>query len=374
MFHYLLLALSYILTTKTYRQTKALLKSKFPTSYKSIIPKPSLQPVRIYAQNQPIHPLAYLKQVRSYNQQNRLFATRNFTTSPKITGFRPRHDRSKFPVSRTSKTISAGGAVPFASSLRPNLTGGALPRSAGGYGLSGSGVRHFSHTSGAQTQVVQNVSAGIRAFCIGGGKARFDGVDPVTGQKKYKSVTTTEKDNVYNAWESSFPKSTRGTNLEFRLSPTITALAPSFLSLSSSSHPPAAKITFLNDIVLDNLAKDFGRILRDLSIILADLRGLATIGEFPITLVPSSTGSILRVRFEGCDADLVSRLCDELGIRRGMIVEDAAWSEAKDIRPTLSLPSMRSAHRRHTSTRSEYDSHSDDGKEYFQTKVPSEPK
>ena len=50
-----------------------------------------------------------------------------------------RPDRSKFLDTRTGRAISQfAGRAPFASTLRPNLTGGALPRTAGGYGL-GSG-------------------------------------------------------------------------------------------------------------------------------------------------------------------------------------------------------------------------------------------
>lgn len=172
--------------------------------------------------------------------------------------------------------------------------------------------------------MIHNVSAGIRAFFVGGGKARFDGVDPVTGEKRFRSVSATE-DAVYMQWESPISSSMKGTNLEFKLSPTITALCPSFSSDKSSFD-----MTSLNDIdFLSNLTSDFARAIQDLSLILTDLRALSAFGDLPIFLTHSPTGPILSVRFPGCDADLVSRLCDEVGVRRGVVVEDEGWHTAR---------------------------------------------
>jgi len=261
-------------------------------------------------------------------------------------------------VSKTSRAISQRGAAPFASTLRPNLTGGVLPRSAGGYGLSGAGTRHFSHTSGAQAQVIQNVSAGIRAFFIGGGKARFDGVDPITGEKRFRAATQTE-DAVYTQWESPCATMIRGTTLEFKLSPTITALSPSF----SSAGQENASLISLNDVkLLDNLATDFARALKDLAAILADLNRLSAFGDLPISLTTTPSGPILSVRFPGCDADLVTRLCDEVGISRGVVVENEAWSDEKDVEMALLFPFAPVGGG--TDAVSEYDN----GYEYFETK------
>ena len=302
-------------------KTSSIIRAKLPQP--STTNNASLEPIRIYAQNQPIHPLAYLKQSRSQNS-NRWFSTtaRTFTTSTARAHTGLKYDRSSFPRSKVSKAISQRGYAPFASTLRPNLTGGALPRSAGGYSLGGAGkgVRYFSHTPGAQAQVIHNVSVGIRAFFVGGGKARFDGVDPVTGEKRFRSISQTE-DAVYMQWESPMSSLMRGTNLEFRLSPTITALCPSFPPEMSNFDTIS-----LNDIdLLSNLTSDFARAIQDLTLILTDLRALSTFGNLHISLTHTPTGPVLKVRFPGCDADLVSRLCDEVGVRRGVVVEDEGW-------------------------------------------------
>lgn len=306
-------------------KTSSIIKAKLPQS--STTNNASLQPIRIYAQNQPIHPLAYLKQSRSQNT-NRWFSTTPRTSTTSATKARSgvKYDRSSFPVSKVSKAISQRGSAPFASTLRPNLTGGALSRSAGGYSLGGAGkgARYFSHTPSTQAQVVHNVSAGIRAFFVGGGKARFDGVDPATGEKRFRSVSATE-DAVYTQWESPISSSTKGTNLEFKLSPTITALCPSI-----SSSKPSLNMTSINDIeLLSTLTSDFARAIQDLSLILNDLRALSAFGDLPIFFTHLPAGPTLSVRFPGCDADLVSRLCDEVGVKRGVAVEDEGWNTSE---------------------------------------------
>ena len=189
---------------------------------------------------------------------------------------------------------------------------------------------------------MQNVSAGIRAFFVGGGKARFDGIDPITGEKRFKSVFHTE-DAVYNKWDSSMA-SAKGTSLQFKLSPTITALFPSF---STQSHDSKIDMPSLNSTsLLDTLASDFARALKDLSLILTDLRQLSTFGDLPISLLHTDTGPVLSIRFPGCDADLVHRLCDEVGVKRGMILEDDGWTEGhgeKDVEMALLFPFASSA-------------------------------
>ena len=213
--------------------------------------------------------------------------------------------------------------------------------------------------------MVQNVSTGIRAFLLGGGKARFDGVDPITGEKRFRNVSQTE-DAVYAQWESPLAKSTRGTSLEFRLSPCITTLSP---VLASGNQQSMFSVASLRDItLLDNLATEYAlnyaRALKDLAAILADLRILSVLGELPMSLI-TTPHPVIRVRFPGCDGDLVHRLCVEVGVGRGMIVEDEAWNTEKDVEMALLFPFAP------TGSRDVYNE-SDNGEEYFERISPGQ--
>ena len=169
------------------------------------------------------------------------------------------------------------------------------------------------------------MNAGVRAFFVGGGKARFDGVDPITGEKRFRSVTNTE-DEVLNKFEKHVSGASKGANLEFRLSPTITALFPSTSQTLGSVD------------VLDALSIDFARALKDLSLTLSDLRRLSALGNLPLNVTTTCKGPILSVRFAGCDAETVARLCEELGVFRGIVREDESWDHDKDVEMALLFP------------------------------------
>ncbi|KAL8649779.1 MAG: hypothetical protein Q9210_004200 [Variospora velana] len=305
----------------------ALLRSKLPqvsTGATSAI----LEPIRLSQNSQPIHRIALLKQTRSST-------ARKFSSQAGV--YAKRVDRPAFQNSKVGRAITRSFGSPFASTLRPNLTGGALPRTSGGYSLGGTarGVRHFSHTGGAQAQVIQNVSAGVRAFCVGGGKARFDGLDPTTGAKRFKAVSEAE-DHALRQIQNSTSAWTRGTNLEFRLNPTITAMSASF---PTSTGRGLEGQTLGTEGVLDMLSVDFARALKDLSVVLNDLKRLASFGDLPISLTQTHTaGPVLSIRFAGCDAEAVSRLCDEVGVRRGVVREDEAWNDDRDVEMALLFP------------------------------------
>ncbi|KAL8898507.1 MAG: hypothetical protein Q9207_006662 [Kuettlingeria erythrocarpa] len=305
----------------------ALIRSKLP-QVSTGAANAVLGPIRLASKAQPIHRVALLRQSRSS-------AARKF--SSRATANARRLDLPSFHKTKVGQAVTRSFGSPFASTLRPNLTGGALPRTAGGYSLGGTarGIRHFSHTGGAQAQVVQNVSAGVRAFCIGGGKARFDGFDQRTGAKKFKAVSEAE-DHALRKIQQSPSAWTKGTNLEFRLNPTITAMSASFPTSTGQS---VEGQTLGTEGVLDMLSVDFARALKDLSAILTDLKRLAAFGDLPISLATSSkAGPTLSVRFSGCDAETVSRLCDEVGVRRGVLREDEAWNDDRDVEMALLFP------------------------------------
>lgn len=325
------------------RTTKAL-RSKVANASK---PAQGLQNATIHTVptgRQAIHPLAALRQQRrsarwfATNAQRYFSSTVRRYVSGGTTG--PRIDRSKFPASKTSRRVSQyTGRAPFASALRPNLTGGALPRSQGGYTLGGGGARYFSHSPAAPAEVVNNVSAAVRAFWLSGQRARFDGVDSM-GYAKYRAVSALEDETTKRM--SSYPKFVPGSFVDFQLNPTITALSPLAASLPFSTAPvsharaePSGSVASLNAEVLDELAADFARAFKDLSLVFTDIKRLSALGDLPITL---EKPNVIRIRFPGVDVETVERLCDDLDIRRGCLGEDPEFGAAMGVPVALKFP------------------------------------
>ena len=296
------------------------------------------------AGRQAIHPLAALRQQRSgrwfSTNSQRYFAS---TVRRYISGGNagPRIDRSKFPSSKTSRRVSQfTGRAPFASTLRPNLTGGALPRTQGGYTLGGGGgARYFSHSPVAPAEVVNNVSAAVRAFWLSGQRVRFDGVDSM-GYAKYRAVSMLEDEAVKRL--SSSPKVVPGSFIDFQLSPTITALTPltSALPFSSAAATYACSdrsipVASLDPAILSELAGDFARAFKDLNVTYAEIKRLSALGDLPISLEKSN---VLRIRFPGVDVETVERLCDDLDIRRGSLGEDPEFVATMGVPVALRFP------------------------------------
>lgn len=275
---------------------------------------------------QPLHPLARIRQSqsRSYSTARKAadHSVRSFTTSASGRAG-AKYDRASFPKSRVSSQIQqSSGRAPFASTLRPNITGGTLGRTAGGYTVGSGrvgGARYFSHGPACQAQVVQNVSQAVRAFFIGGQKAQFDGVCPMTGEKRYKAVSALREDTGRKM--RSLPKATPGSYVDFRINPTVTALT-SLSAVTGYNLSESDSADHLNtDGLLNVLSADFSRALKDLAAVLNDLGRLSALGDLPITY----EGSHLRIHFPGCDADSVERLCEELNVSRGTVIQDAAF-------------------------------------------------
>ena len=178
--------------------------------------------------------------------------------------------------------------------------------------------------------MVNNVSQAVRAFWLSGKKARFDGFNARSGEKRFRAVSAlheeaSQKMSMHNAQAP-------GSYLDFKVNPTITAIGP--LSKVPGSSTPDE--TTLNcDGVMDMLSVDFARALKDLAAVMNDLKRLATLGDLPISLVNSST---LRVRFPGCDADLVESLCTELGVRRGLVYQDTDFDAHTGVEMALLFP------------------------------------
>jgi len=208
-------------------------------------------------------------------------------------------------------------------------------------------VRNFSQTPSCQAHVIQNVNAGIRAFFVSGGKARFDGVHPVTGEKRFKTVMPTEE-KVLRTFDTLKTTAVKGTSLEFRLSPTITALLP------SNPGAEATQQSLGTEGLLSALSTDFAHALKTLSLTLADLNRLFALGSLPISLTPTPKGPILSVRFPGCDAATVSLLCEESGVFNGVVREDTAWDESREVEMALLFPFAPTGHEEAESEAADY--------------------
>ncbi|KAF4556901.1 Hypothetical protein D9617_1g087830 [Elsinoe fawcettii] len=264
---------------------------------------------------QSVHPVARIRQGQSgWLNSKRHFhnAVRYLTTTAEGSSGRT---RASIQSATWTAIKQSPGRAPFASALRPNLTGGTLGRTAGGYTLGGGRAgaqRYFSHGPASQTHVVQNVSQAVRAFMLGGQKAQFNGVSPITGEKRYKAVTRLQHDTGKKLRE--IPRTTPGSHVDFSINPTVTALTP----LKSIPGFEDEQQNLNTEGLLDVLSVDFSRSLKELAIVLSDLRKLSVLGDLPITYHNSS----LRIHFPGCDSDAVVRLCDELNIQRGMVVQD----------------------------------------------------
>lgn len=306
-----------------WKSTQHLIESRFPVTLRRTGDL-RLVPVRVRA-DQPLHPVAYLRQNKGrwYTTHSALnAAARRFSTTANGTTPGLKYDRTLFPKSRTSTAVNAlTGRAPFASSLRPNLTGGTLGRTAGGYSLGSGrigGARYFSHTPSAPAQVIQNVSQAVRAFCVSGHKAQFDGFDQQTGRKRFRAVSTHH--DMVTRTVSSLPKATPGSYVDFRVNPTITALTPLSAVTGYTTDSSSKEQNINSSGLLDVLSVDFSRSLKELATILNDLKCLTELGDLPITYTASSAS--LRVHFPGCDAESVERLCQEIGVKRGIVVQD----------------------------------------------------
>lgn len=285
--------------------------------------QPILEPI---SKRQSLHPVAYLRQNKGrwYSTSSNVnAAVRRFTTQ--VTSARGvKYDRASFPVSRTGTVVKGlSGRAPFASTLRPNLTGGTLGRTAGGYSLGSGrvgGARYFSHTPAVPAEIVQNVSHAIRAFCMSGTKAQYDGYNPHTGEKRFRAVSTFQKDTTRRM--QLLPNASPGSYIDFHINPTITALT-SLDSVTGYKSTTASTSQFGKTVntggLMDVLSADFSRALKDLTTVLQDLKRLTELGDMPITYTTSSS---LRVHFPGCDAETVERLCAEIGVQRGTVTQD----------------------------------------------------
>lgn len=323
-----------------FEKTGRLIREKIPQAAKPLEANTEPAYARV-SQRQPVNRLTQIRQAQSRYYSTKHTVNNNVRHYSSQPGPAARPSRASYPSSRTATAVGRlTGRTPFAATLRPNLTGGTLCRSAGGYGLGGGrvgGVRYFSHSPAAPAQVVNNVSQAVRAFWLSGQKARFDGANPRTGEKRFRAVSSLQEEARHTMDMSS--TTAPGSFIDFKVCPTITAVGP----LSTIPRSPSVSScdyemqqdTLNNTVVMSNLSVDFARALKDLAAIMNDLKHLATLGDLPIFLHNSTT---LRVRFPGCDADTVENLCRELNIKRGMVGQDEDFDAQNGTDMALMFP------------------------------------
>ncbi|RMD41134.1 hypothetical protein DV735_g3993, partial [Chaetothyriales sp. CBS 134920] len=277
----------------------------------------------------PIHRFAAIKQSQSrwYSTKQAVNrAVRNYSSEARA-------------GSRTAAALGrASTRSPFASQLRPNLTGGTLSRTAGGYAYGSGrvgGVRHFSHSPAAPAEVINNVSQAVRAFWLSGSRARFDGFNERAGEKKFRLVSQAQDDARHKMDAARMKAQASGSFIDFKVTPTITALGPLANIPRSSAACDCETDSLNNPVMMSSLAVDFARALKDLAAVMNDLKHLATLGDLPLSLEDSHT---LRVRFPGCDMDTVEALCIELNICRGTVGQDEDFDAANGAEMALLFP------------------------------------
>ncbi|KAI6419615.1 hypothetical protein MCOR21_010205 [Pyricularia oryzae] len=268
------------------------------------------QPVTSAARHQPIHPFAFLRQQKrgfrwhSALRNTHYDAVRN-TLRRFISGSARAQPSQSGQTTRWVKQFT--GRAPFASTLRPNLTGGAFPRTAGGYAMPGSGkmggARYFSHAPPVQAQVMQNVGQAMRAFWLSGQRAHFDGYGP-RGEKCYRVTTELQDETARKAASAAAShKRVPGSFIDFSVNPTITALSP--------------------------LAGNFPFAMRGIE------QETAVNGP---TLNQDGLLDLLLTDFQRVDADTVTRLCEDIGIQQGIVGQDEDFKTAQDYPSDLRFP------------------------------------
>lgn len=175
-----------------------------------------------------------------------------------------------------------------------------------------------------------DVSQAVRAFWLSGQRAQFDGMSP-RHEKRFKLASTLQESAARKV--RSVPSAAPGSYIDFNITPTITAVGPLGKGPNAASTYELESLN--NESVMNMLSVDFARATKDLAIVMNDLRKLSRLGDLSLSLPRTST---LRVRFPGCDADTVHRLCEELDVRRGLVYQDAEFDTSNGTEMALLFP------------------------------------
>ena len=155
----------------------------------------------------------------------------------------------------------------------------------------------------------------------------------LAGEKQYRTITILQDDTSRKM--QTMLRNIPGSVVDFHVNPTVTAISPLGATFPFGSLMEASALNLNTAGFLDVLSVDFARALKDLAATMNDLKRLASLGDLPITLENKST---LRVRFPGCDAETVERLCDEVGVQRGIIRQDEKFYSSAGTHMALIFP------------------------------------
>ncbi|POS87959.1 hypothetical protein EPUL_001056 [Erysiphe pulchra] len=239
----------------------------------------------------------------------------------------------RYPNSKTAAAmLKSTGRIPFACTLRPNLTAGAFPRTAGGYGIGGGcygSARYFSHTPTPPAQVIQNVSAAFRILWLSDKKNKANIQIPTMDMK------SVSRENTASSRSRNNPMHLFGSYIDFNIKPTLISFSNPTENILNMNGSGKNQI-HLNIIgFLKDLSSDFSRNTDDLSAIMNDIKRLSLLGDLPITLEDCS---VIRVHFPGHDFEYVERLCDDLGIQRGIVHQNGDTNRDGDDEISLVFP------------------------------------
>ena len=207
------------------------------------------------------------------------------------TGPAAKFNRAAFPTSATATAVSRLTIrTPFASTLRPNLTGGAIPRTAGGYTLGGSTCRRstilLSYTCSSSSGCEQCFSSRPRLLALRPkSSVRWD---ELPRERRDIVISPTSKRRLASSCQS-LPRNAPGAFIDFAVNPTVTALSPLAAVVPFRLRPWRSHHLNLNtEGMLDVLSVDFARALKDLAATMNDLKRLSSLGDLPISLEKKS--------------------------------------------------------------------------------------
>lgn len=271
-----------------------LIKHKLTSSSSSSRILTQLQPV--LATNSPVRPIDRIKIGKRWYTTH----VRRLLDAAAINPY-PAHLTGKI-TSRASSHLGRSASA-FGNTLRPRLSGGALPRTAGGYSLGGASARYFSHGAVAPAQVVSQVSSAMRTFLLNGhkGMGEYHRTRGTNGRAGVRAQLAAQMNGDVTGGAGAW--------IDFDMSPTFTTLSQ------------FRGATLANAETLEMLARDFAAIVSDAAAVLGDIKKLAALGDLPVSLADAGRSDTIRVHFPSCDRAAVERLCVELGVTRGVVGE-----------------------------------------------------